>query len=168
MVNFLYDGWEPIARIVVVGTLGYVALVLLLRASGKRTLTQMSSFDFVITVAIGASFGRVLTARPIPLAEAVTAFALLIGLQLLVSTAHVRSSRFAALLRAEPALIAYRGELRTSSMRRHGLTEDEVLTAVRRNGHASVRQVGAVVLEPDGTLSVIEDLGGDGLPGVVE
>ncbi|MFI7742547.1 hypothetical protein [Kocuria rhizosphaericola] len=38
----------------------------------------MNSFDFVITVAIGATFGRVLTARSIPLLEAVTAFALLV------------------------------------------------------------------------------------------
>lgn len=72
MVHFFFNGWQPIVRIVVVGTLGYVTLILLLRVSGKRTLAQLNSFDFIITVALGASFGRILTARTVALAEAGT------------------------------------------------------------------------------------------------
>ncbi|MFI7581876.1 hypothetical protein [Kocuria kalidii] len=70
MVNFFFDGWEPVARIVLVGTLADTTLVLLLRISGQRTPARRNSFDFVVTVAIGAIFGRVLTARSIPLLEA--------------------------------------------------------------------------------------------------
>ncbi|CAN5815308.1 hypothetical protein BH23GEM7_BH23GEM7_39940 [soil metagenome] len=77
-VTFFFGGWEPMLRIVVVGTLGYIALLLLLRLAGKRTLAQMNAFDFVVTVAIGASFGRILTARSVALAEAVAAFTLLV------------------------------------------------------------------------------------------
>lgn len=155
MVNFFSDGWEPIVRILVVGTTGYVALVFLLRASGKRTLAQMNSFDFVITVAIGATFGRTLTARSIPLVEAITAFALLIGLQFLVSSVQIRWRPFASLITAAPTLLYYRGELRTTELRRVRLTEDEVRAAVRQQGAGSLEQVGAVVMESDGSLSVI-------------
>lgn len=61
-VSFLFGGWAPVLRVLVVGTLGYLALVAMLRWSTKRTLVQMSAFDFIITVALGASFGRILTA----------------------------------------------------------------------------------------------------------
>jgi uncharacterized membrane protein YcaP (DUF421 family) len=155
MVNFFFDGLEPIVRIVVVGTAGYVALVLLLRASGKRTLAQMNSFDFVITVAIGATFGRILTARSIPLAEAVTAFALLIGLQFLVSSVQTRWRSFASLVTAAPTLLYHRGQLQTASLRRVRLTEDELRAAVRKQGAGSLEEVGAVVMESDGGLSVV-------------
>lgn len=163
-VNFFFDGWEPILRILVVGTLGYVALVALLRVSGKRTLAQMSSFDFVITVAIGAAFGRVLTTRAIPLAEAVTAFTLLICLQFLVSSLHVRWRWLSSVLSADPTLLYYRGQVRTSALRRKRLTEDELLATVRRHGAGALEEVAAIVMEPDGSLSVIKaaDLGGGG------
>ena len=155
MVNFFFDGWEPIVRILLVGTVGYAALVFLLRASGKRTLAQMNSFDFVITVAIGATFGRMLTARSIPLVEAVSACALLIGLQFVISSVQTRSPALASLITAAPTLLYHRGQLRTSELRRLRLTEDEVRAAVRQQGAGSLEEVAAVVMESDGSLSVI-------------
>ncbi len=79
--TFFFGGRAPVLRILVVGTFAYGSLITLQRISGKRTLSQMNAFDFLITVALGASFGRILTARNVALAEAVTAFALLMALQ---------------------------------------------------------------------------------------
>lgn len=155
MVNFFFDGWEPVLRVLVVGTLAYVALVVLLRTSGKRTLAEMNSFDFVITVAIGASFGRVLTARAIPLAEAVAAFALLVGLQLLVTSVQLRSPWFRSVVTADPTLLYHQGRIHSSALRRVRLTEDQLRSTVRQHGAGSLDQVAAIVMEADGKLSVI-------------
>ncbi|WP_222845009.1 DUF421 domain-containing protein [Kocuria sp. CNJ-770] len=163
MVNILFDGWEPVARIVVVGTLAYTALVVLLRVSGKRTLSRMNSFDFVITVAIGATFGRVLTTRSVPLVEAVTAFALLITLQYVVTSLQIRSKRFSRLVTAEPTLLLYQGRVLHDALRAERLTEKELDGAVRKHGMGSLQEAEAVVLEADGRLSVIgPDNAGDG------
>jgi len=155
MVNFFFDGWEPVLRVLVVGTLGYVALVVLLRSSGTRTLAQMSSFDFIITVAIGASFGRVLTARTVPLAEAVGAFALLITLQVVVSNLQMRSTWFRSVMTGDPTLLYHRGQIQTSALRRVRLTESALHAAARQHGAGSLDDVAAIVLEPTGSLSVI-------------
>jgi uncharacterized membrane protein YcaP (DUF421 family) len=155
MVNFFFDGWQPIVRIVVVGTLGYVALITLLRVSGKRTLAQLNSFDFIITVALGASFGRILTARTVPLAEAVVAFALLVLLQYAVSVGHVRWRWFARTIAARPSLVAYDGHSIPDALRRERLTEAELQTAIRKQGYGSLEHTVAVVLESDGHLTVI-------------
>lgn len=168
MVNFFFDGWEPVARVVLVGTLAYTALVVLLRVSGKRTLARMNSFDFVITVAIGATFGRVLTARSIPLLEAVTAFALLVAPQYVVSSLQLRSRRFSRMVTAEPTLLLHRGEVLHDALRRERLTEKELDGVARKHGLGSLQEAEAVVLEADGTLSVVgPDSAGDGgvLPG---
>lgn len=162
-MNVLFDGWAPVGRVVAVGTLGYGALVLLLRASGKRTLAQMNSFDFVITVAIGASFGRVLTARTVPVLEAVVAFALLISLQFAVTTLQTRSGRFASVVTSQPALVVYRGVLIEEALRRERFTEQEVLGALRKAGYGSLGETHAVVVESDGRLAVVgTDRVGDG------
>ncbi|MGY1914495.1 YetF domain-containing protein [Blastococcus sp. HT6-30] len=155
-VVFWFGGWEPIARIVVMATLGYLALVVLLRVSGKRTLARMNSFDFVITVAIGATFGRVLTARQVALAEAVTAFAMLVFLQFAATWLQVRSSRADRLLTAAPRLLYYRGRLLHDALRAERVTPTELEGVARLKGLGSLAEAEAVVMETDGRFSVVK------------
>ncbi|HEV2130733.1 MAG TPA: YetF domain-containing protein [Longimicrobiaceae bacterium] len=162
-VVFFFGGWEPILRIAVVGTLGYVTLGLLLRLMGKRTLAQMNAFDFIVTVALGAAFGRTLTARSVAFAEAVAAFTLLVILQYAFSWFRLRSPTLARVLTAPPALLFFRGEFLRETMRREQVTELDLRSAIREHGVGSFEQVEAIVFEPDGTFAVIPaDQAGDG------
>ena len=162
-VTFFFGGWEPIARIVVVAVLGYLSLMVLLRVSGKRTLSRLNSFDFVITVALGATFGRVLTARSVALAEAVTAFAVLVVLQYVVTAAKVRSPRVAGLVTAAPALLYYQGRFLDDAMRRERVTRSELEAVARMKGLGSLEQAEAVVMESDGRFGVVKkQSAGDG------
>jgi uncharacterized membrane protein YcaP (DUF421 family) len=56
----LFDSWAGLGRVLLVGTLAYVVLVLLLRISGKRTLSKLNAFDLVVTVALGSILATVL------------------------------------------------------------------------------------------------------------
>jgi len=162
-VVFFFGGWQPVARILVVGTLAYAAMVILLRASRKRTLSQMNAFDFIITVALGASFGRILTAKSVALLEAVAAFSLLIFLQFVVSWLQVRSSGFSRLVTDSPTLLSYRGRILHEALARERITEGELRTALRQQGLGSLEQAEAVVLEPNGKFAVVKrDSAGDG------
>ena len=109
-VVFFWNGWEPLLRTVVVGTLTYISIILILRISGKRTLAKMNMFDFVITVALGSAYGRVLTAKQVSVSEAVTTFALLALLQFIVSKLENKSNWFYQLVTSEPTLLYYRGQ----------------------------------------------------------
>lgn len=155
-VTFFFGGWAPILRIIVVGTLAYGAMIALHRISGKRTLSRMNAFDFLITVALGASFGRILTARNVALAEAITTFALLMGLQLAVTVLRQRSRRVEQLVTASPTMLYYRGEFLRSQMRQERITDDELSDAVRQSGFGSFEGVEAIILEADGKLAVVK------------
>lgn len=155
-VTFFFGGWEPVARVLVVGTLAYVAMVLLLRVTGKRTLAQMNAFDFIVTVALGASFGRILTARSVALVEAISAFALLIFLQYAVTWIQIRSPRFAGTVTAPPTLLFFRGRILHDSLRRERVTEAELRTAIREHGAGSFDEIEAVVLESNGRFAVVK------------
>lgn len=170
-VIFFFGGWEPIARVLVVGTLAYFAMVLLLRSSKKRTLAQLNAFDFIITVALGASFGRILTAQGVALAEAVAAFALLIFLQFVMSHFQISSPLFKRLVTDPPTLLLYRGRILHDALRRQRITEGELQTALREKGVGSFEEAEAVVLESNGNFAVVKrGQAGDGsaLRGVVE
>jgi uncharacterized membrane protein YcaP (DUF421 family) len=153
----LFDSWAGLGRVLLVGTLGYVALVLLLRASGKRTLTKLNAFDLVVTVALGSTLATVLLSKSVALAEGVLALGLLIFLQYALTWLSVRSPRFQGLIKAEPTLVLRDGRFLEGAMRAERITREEILAALRASGAGSLSGVAAVVLETDGTLSVIPD-----------
>lgn len=162
-IGWWFNGWEPILRIVVVGSVAYLSLVFLLRATNKRTLAQLNAFDFIVTVAIGASFGRILTARQVALAEAVTAFALLILLQYGMTRLQLRSKRLARALTAPPTLLYHRGQYLGGAMEQQRITASDLESVVRRKGAGSLDLVEAIILESNGKFSVIKkQTAGDG------
>lgn len=158
-IVYVFSGWEPLVRILVVGTAMYLALVLLLRISGSRTLSSMNIFDFIVTIAIGSAFGRALTAKSVALSEAVTAFALLILLQYLVAWLQVRWSPFKRMVTNPPVLLYFQGEFQHKTMQQQRITEAQVRGAVRKQRIGSLHEVAAVVLESSGDLSVIRVMG---------
>ncbi|WOD38461.1 DUF421 domain-containing protein [Nodosilinea sp. E11] len=155
-VVFFYGGIEPLVRIVVIGTLAYFSLLILLRISGKRTLAQLNAFDFVITIAIGSTFGRLITAKGVSLAESVTAFFTLIFLQYLVSWFIVRSSKFDKLITADPSLLYFRGQFLRKAMKEQRVTQSQLLAVVRENKIGALEHVEAIVMESAGTIAIVK------------
>ena len=154
----LFDGWDPIGTTVVAGTASYLALVLLLRISGKRTLSKWNAFDFVVTIALGSSLATVLLSRDTSAAQAAAGFALLIGLQFFVTWLSVRVRALERFVKARPVYLVHRGRLCDEALRRERVTVSEVRTAVRSRGLARIEDAGAVVLETDGSFSVLAEL----------
>ena len=155
-MQFLFDGWHGLLRTFLVGIFAYVALVAFLRISGKRTLAKMNAFDFIVTVALGSTLATVLLSKDVALVEGVLAFLLLIGLQYMVAWLSVRSTWVEALVKSEPTLLLYQGQFLQGVMRSERVSQEEVEAAVRQAGMSDPADVAAVVLETDGTFSVIQ------------
>lgn len=149
-----FDGWQSLLRIVVLGTLGYIALIALLRVSGKRTLSKMNAFDFVITITLGSAYASLLVSESVTLAEGVTALALLIALQWVVSWIYVRSPRFESLIKGRPQLLFWHGQYLDEALKRERITREEVQAAMRAS-NVTVDESAAAVLESDGSVTVI-------------
>lgn len=156
-----FDGWSSLLRIFVVGVPVYAALVMLLRITGKRALAQMSAFDLVVTVALGSTLASTFLSDRVTLAEGLLAFALLLGLQFVVSWTSLRWPEFRKVVVERPRLLVYRGRLLEKALHNERIAKEEVLAAVRSSGRMSLSDVEAVVLETDGSFSVMGRQSGD-------
>src|SRR5689334_25417781 len=107
----LFDSWQGLVRVVIVGALAYAALVSFLRISGKRTLSKMDAFDLVITVALGSTLATIVLSTRVALVQGVLAFDVLIGLQYVVAWSSVRSTHIRHAIKSEPALLLYHGRM---------------------------------------------------------
>jgi uncharacterized membrane protein YcaP (DUF421 family) len=154
-MDLFFSGWSGLWRTVVLGLLSYVSLVLFLRISGKRTLSKMNAFDLVVTVALGSTLATILLNKQVALAEGLLALLLLIGLQFCVTWGAVRSSRLESLVKNEPALLLHQGEFLRGAMLHERVTESEIRAAVRGRGFPDIEARLSVILETDGTFSVV-------------
>lgn len=146
---------DDLLRTVVVGMFAYAGLILTLRISGKRTLSKMNAFDLVVTVSLGSILATALLSKQTALAEVLTAFATLIGLQFIVAWLSARYRQFGNFVKAQPRMLLYRGKFLHEAMLRERVTEGEVLSAIRAQGVARIEDVEAVVLETDGSFTAI-------------
>lgn len=149
-----FDEWGNLGRVVVVGVVAYLALIVVLRVSGKRVLSKMNAFDLVVTVALGSTFATILLSKDVALAEGIAALFLLVALQYTVTWLSVRSAPINRLVKSEPTLL-YRGGYLESEMRRARVVREEILAAVRSQGISSMEEVSFVVLETDGSFTVL-------------
>lgn len=162
MVIDLYDGWTGILRVIVTGTLAYAGLLVVLRATGKRTLSKMNAFDPVVTVALGSALAATMLDRATPLAEGLTGLTLLVLLQFAVTWASVRSDRPLDIVKTKPQILVYRGTRARTAIRRERVTWEEIMPALRAHKQAAIDEGTTVVIETDGSLSVLSHAPGAG------
>ena len=165
---FFFESWYNIGRTVSLSIISFTALIILLRGSGKRTLSKLNVFDFVFVVAVGSVFASTIMSKDVTLVEGVFALATLIGIQMLLAELAARSKTAERIINGEPALLLSRGKFLTRALKRERITEEEVRAAIRAEGITRVEDVDAVVLENDGTLTVAWQSQGPGSSSLVD
>jgi uncharacterized membrane protein YcaP (DUF421 family) len=151
-----FESWETLGRIALISLVAYAALVCFLRISGKRTLSKLNAFDLVVTMALGSTLATMILSEETAVASGLVALASLVALQYAVASLSERTRFVWTLVKNEPALLFHAGEFLEESLRRERVTRDELLAAMRAQGFADLAQVRAVVLETDGSMSVIQ------------
>ena len=154
-MDMLIDSAAGLIRVLVVGLVANASLVVFVRISGKRTLSKMNAFDLVVTVALGSTLATVILSKDVALAEGLLALALLIALQWIVAWASSRSKRISRLVKSEPQVVYHHGSMIEAALLRERVTSEEIAAAARNSGYADLDQVATVVLETDGSFSVI-------------
>ncbi len=158
-----FDSWSDIGRVLAVGAAAYVTLIAILRLSGKRTLAKLNAFDFVVTVAFGSTLATILLSSDVSWAEGSVALASLAVFQFVVASATRHLAWVRRAVTAQPTVLLRSGALQEDAMNRQRVAREEVCHAVRAAGVGDLSTVAAVVLETDGSFSVIRDSSlGDG------
>ena len=153
-----FSGWDVIIRTLIAGSVTYLILVGLLRITGPRTLAKWYAFDLIVTVALGSTYANGVLSKDISVAQAVAGFILLVALQYIVGKAALRWPVVVSIVNPSPVLLLFHGEFQEQAMRRNRVTRADICKALRSHGHAAYEQVAAVVLEPDGTFSIVEKM----------
>ncbi len=156
METMFFDGFNDLSRTLLSAPILYVAVILFVRISGKRSTSQMNNFDWVVTVAMGSLMASGILLKDITILESASAIGILLLLQWILTWTMIRSRFVSQMVRAEPTLLYHDDTFLSSAMRRERVSEYEVLSAVRENGIVDLASVESVILEANAALSVVQ------------
>lgn len=151
---------ETAVTVVVSTMCMYLVFVGLVRCLGPRSLASTSSFDLACVVAVGAVLGRTVLLGEPTLMIGIVALTTFFAMQGLLSLLRQNSCIDHSIHRP-PMLLVVDGALLHDNMRRVRIVEDEVRQALRRAGVGSLEDVRCLVLERNGSMTVVRAGGVD-------
>ncbi len=150
-----FQGWPIIIETVSLSTIMYIAIIIVLRTSGKRTLSSFNAFDFLITVTIGSITATIILSKNTKLFDGLAAITTLILLQFIVAKLAVYSKTFSKVIKSNPTLLFYNGEYIIENLKKTRVSKDDILQEVRINSGVTIDHVHSVILEANGNLAVV-------------
>lgn len=134
----------------------YIVLLIMFRIAGRRTLSEMTAFDFVLLLIIGESTQQALLGEDFSLTNAFIVIVTLLTLDVGISLWKQRSPRANRLIEGVPTVLVENGRPLTALMDKARVREDEILEAARRlQGLERMDQIKFAVLEVSGGISII-------------
>lgn len=153
MIGLFETDLYPLLEIITSAVLIYIFLIVLSRMVGPRSFSQLTAFDFAVTVALGAIVGSTATGG----VDFIRGFC---GLALLFlirwGVARLRRKGFTTVVDNSPLMIMDGPKILPEYLKRAKLTEEDLLQSLRKKGITQLHQVQAVIMERDGSISVLK------------
>lgn len=134
----------------------YLAVIFLTQLAGKRSFTKMSSFDFAMTISIGAMIATTVLSPSVSLLQGVTGLAAIFLLELLSNFLRNRFSFYRKTVDNQPIYLMKGPDILWKNLEKARITEGDLRAVLRRNNVLKVSQVKAVIFESTGDISVLK------------
>ena len=132
----------------------YLVLIFSIRLMGKRQIGQMEASEFVVTMLVANLASIPMQDSAIPLLSGLVPILVVLGMELVMSCAILKSVRFRRLLCGKPVILIDNGKILYENLKAVRVTMDELTGHLRQKDVLDVRSVQFAILETDGNLSV--------------
>lgn len=134
----------------------YIFLSFMLRIMGKRQLGELEVSELVSTLLVSEIASLPIDNPDIPLLNAIIPIALIVSIEVILSTIKNKSERLKKTIEGEPEYIIYKGRLLQNALRDNRMSVNELLSQLRAQGVGSIDEVYYAAVEKSGSLSVLK------------
>lgn len=143
---------EPVLR----AAFMYFFLLVIVRLAGKRTLAEVTPFDFVLLLIIGEATQQSITGEDFSVTNSVVIVTTLVTLDIAFSLIKQRLTRLDRFIEGVPTIIIRDGVALKETMNRLRVDEADVLEAGRKlRGIERLDQIKYAILEKDGGITIV-------------
>lgn len=145
---------NPVVR----GVAVYLFLLVVFRIMGKRSLSESTTFDFVLLLIISEVTQQALVGQDYSLTGAFILITTLISLDLIFSLVKEKLPLFGKIAEGAPLIVVDQGKPLTKRMKKCKVSEEDILEAARFHfGLEKMEQIRYAILEKDGSISIVPE-----------
>lgn len=139
----------------------YFFLLIVFRIAGRRTLSEMTTFDFVLLLIIGEATEPVLLGDDPSIVHAALVIVTLLFINIGMSLIKSRSKTMEKLMDGVPTIIVEHGRLIQERMSTARVSRDDVMEAARRmHGIERLEQIKYAIVEVSGGITIVSQTNG--------
>jgi uncharacterized membrane protein YcaP (DUF421 family) len=143
---------EVIGRVII----SFGVLLLMTRIMGKKQVSQLTYFNYITGITIGAVAASITIDRSIDMSDGFVSMVCWSLLTVLVSYINLKSPKARILLDGQPTIVIKNGKILEETLAGLRLNMDDLSMLLREKNIFSTQEVDYAVLEPDGQLSVLK------------
>lgn len=134
----------------------YLVVLVVFRLAGRRTLSELTTFDFVLLLIIGEATQQALLGDDFSIVNAMVVIVSLVVFDIALSLLKNKSRWLSKLIDGEPMIIVEHGQVLERRIRKARIDEGDILEAARHSlGLERIDQIKFAILEKDGKISII-------------
>lgn len=134
----------------------YFFLLIVLRLVGRRALSEVTTFDFVLLLIIGEATQQALLGEDFTVTNAFLVILTLVVIDLIMAALQERSPGFARAVSGVPVIVVEDGRPLREIMRKARIDDGEIMEAARAShGLERMEEIKYAVLERNGGISII-------------
>ena len=138
------------------GLLVYFFLLIVFRISGKRTLSQATSFDLVLLLIISETTQQAMVDNDHSITNGFLLIMTLVGTSILLAALKQFFPKLELFLDGQPVIVVNKGKLLHDVMNKTRVDEEDILSAARMlHGLERLDQIKYAILERDGEISIV-------------
>jgi uncharacterized membrane protein YcaP (DUF421 family) len=134
----------------------YVALLVMLRVSGRRELAELSPVELLTLLLLSETVSPAMTGGDETIVGGLTAAGTLLLLSVLSSVLVFKSRTAERWIEGTPAVLISAGRVNAKVLRQERMTADALHSTLRERGVMSVRDVAFAFVEADGHITIIK------------
>ncbi len=136
--------------------MAYFLLLFLARIMGRKMISQMTFFDFVVGVIVGTVAGSIAVNSNKPIISGITVLIVLALITVTLDFSNIKSFLFRKITNSEPVVIIERGRIIPKNMKKTRLTLNDLMMLMREKNAFNISDVEYALFETNGKLSVLK------------
>ncbi|MEH7117460.1 DUF421 domain-containing protein [Neobacillus vireti] len=126
------------------------------RILGKQTISQMTMFDFVASISLGAISANLAFNTSVKVHHTIIAFTIYVAIILLMAVISLKNRKGRKFLAGDPTIVIQNGKVLEGNMKKMRYTLDYLNQQLRERDVFNIEEVLFAIVETNGTLTVLK------------
>ncbi len=136
--------------------LSFLVLFTLARILGKKQISHLTFFDYVIGIVIGDMASTLALDTDMKIRNGLIGIVIYTLFSIIIAYGAIKSFKFRDLVESSPSILVKNGKVMEKSLFKHKMTYDDLLNGLREKGAFNLSEVEMAILETNGQISVMK------------